>query len=169
MAGVTLHYSKRALPPLFQVCNAAAIIISIFTRILQVVWSVVMEAIKLTIDSIDYFKKILSWVQYMSLQFYLTFPVLFFFLLLKHIYFPCHFLLPLWGCAERVFLKRNTFFGVLKCFVKTSMLAWFVLTLLFNACLLSLPLTTNCLSDYHIPLCYDFLHSTLSSSLFLFS
>lgn len=79
MAGVTLHYSRRALPPLFQVCNAAAIIISFFTRILQVVWSVVMEAIKLTIDSIDYFKKILSWVQYMLLQFYLMFPVLFFF------------------------------------------------------------------------------------------
>lgn len=74
-----MHYNRKTLPPLLQVCNATAITIIIFTRILQVVWSVVMEAIKLTIDSIDYFYKILSCVQYMLLQFYFFSCFLFFF------------------------------------------------------------------------------------------
>lgn len=42
-------------------------------------FKLVMEAIKLTIDCIDYFKKILSWVQYMLLQFYFISCFLFFF------------------------------------------------------------------------------------------
>lgn len=87
---------------------------------------------------------------------YLMFSVLFFFPFYWSTFiFPCHFPLPLWDCAEKV-LKRNTFFGVLECFVKTSILAGFTLTLLFNACLPSLPLATNCFTGCHIALYYCF-------------
>lgn len=62
MAGVILHYNgiSREIPYNMTISNASAITISVITRVLeylQDIWLVVIESIKIAIDSIHYFLK----------------------------------------------------------------------------------------------------------------